>query len=183
LLLEGWVVIRPEDFDVLTQAELFNSAKLVAGFDSSAFHTILLSGDIDASVVIFKRTKERKVDNNQHLVFSAMKYVNCRIVDDIDFKSDVVNESSVLKHLGVEKLSATNERIFNLLQEQSQGIHDVNSHAARVIKELLYLISNNGRYNVSLFKDALYALGWHSQFKAIVKQIYNVIINKDKDKG
>jgi capsular polysaccharide biosynthesis protein len=51
----GWTIVAPETLDVMDQAGLFHSAEVVAGFSTSAFHSVLLQKVPRARLRIFLR--------------------------------------------------------------------------------------------------------------------------------
>jgi capsular polysaccharide biosynthesis protein len=54
----GWTIIHPEQIDLHEQVRHISSAEYIAGFDGSAFYSILFTKKCRAKIFIFSRRKE-----------------------------------------------------------------------------------------------------------------------------
>ena len=87
----GWIIVHPQTLTLSDQLDLFREAKIVAGFEGSAFHTLAIVDQLPTLVVIFPRrmgsvdpnfvTVARVREINQHVV-----RINIEQVNDTTFK-------------------------------------------------------------------------------------------------
>jgi hypothetical protein len=106
LLEAGWRIFHPQTFSVVEQIEMLRDAVLIAGFISSAFHTMLFF-DVKSQVVMFRRPG---VDPWNYLTIAAHKHINQALlgVDLEHISGDGPGTLSRLKepHEILQKLSA-----------------------------------------------------------------------------
>lgn len=57
LAAAGWTVIYPEDLTVQEQLSAMADAEEIAGFEGSAFYTLLLAGNVRARITMYRRSK------------------------------------------------------------------------------------------------------------------------------
>lgn len=67
----GWRTVHPETLSVREQLEQLSGAALIAGFDGSAFHTLLLARDVRARVVIVPRRSGYAVPSTFDVIAEA----------------------------------------------------------------------------------------------------------------
>ena len=68
LLADGWTILHPQELSVRDQLGCMADARLIAGFDGSAFHTLLLAREIRARVVVVRRSAlHGLVDTFRHI--------------------------------------------------------------------------------------------------------------------
>jgi capsular polysaccharide biosynthesis protein len=67
----GWEIVRPETLPVMEQLRLLRDAEIVAGFDGSAFHTLLLGRDVRARLVIVPRGGTDKISATYDVIAKA----------------------------------------------------------------------------------------------------------------
>ena len=66
-----WTIIRPETLPVIEQLRLLRDAEIIAGFDGSAFHTLMLGRDVRAKVVIVPRGGTDKISATYGVIAKA----------------------------------------------------------------------------------------------------------------
>lgn len=69
----GWTVIHPETLPVWQQLAAMAEAEEIAGFEGSAFHTLLLARDVRARVTLYRRSKDRPPVT--HAMIAAAKHL------------------------------------------------------------------------------------------------------------
>jgi capsular polysaccharide biosynthesis protein len=55
LIADGWTIMHPEDHDIRGQLAIMRDAETLAGFDGSAFHTLVLAGGAAARLILVPR--------------------------------------------------------------------------------------------------------------------------------
>lgn len=65
----GWTILRPETLDMAQQLAAIDAAEVIAGFEGSAFHILMLGRDIRARVVILLRRE--RLNRNYRMIAAA----------------------------------------------------------------------------------------------------------------
>jgi hypothetical protein len=65
----GWVILRPETMALAQQLAAIEAAEVIAGFEGSAFHILMLGRDIRARVVILLRRE--RLNRNYRMIADA----------------------------------------------------------------------------------------------------------------
>ncbi len=68
---EGWTILRPETLSIADQLQALEAAEVIAGFEGSAFHGLLLGRDVRARIVIFSRGPA--INPNYHMIAHAKR--------------------------------------------------------------------------------------------------------------
>jgi hypothetical protein len=71
---KGWFILFPEKLTILRQLEILSNAKVIAGFEGSAFHTLILLSDLPKKVMIF--TRQPSGINPNFLTIAEIKGIN-----------------------------------------------------------------------------------------------------------
>lgn len=67
----GWTIIHPEQASVGDQLTAIDGASAIAGFDGSAFHTLLLTAGLDARVIVVPKSADGQVPRTFSLIAEA----------------------------------------------------------------------------------------------------------------
>lgn len=77
LRADRWTILHPQTLSVADQLAALEAAEVIAGFEGSAFHGLLLGRDVRAHIVIFGRGA---AVNPNYQVIAAAKGLNQRVV-------------------------------------------------------------------------------------------------------
>lgn len=107
LSAENWIILRPETLSIAEQLAALEAADVIAGFEGSAFHGLLLGRDVRARIVVFGRGP--RINPNYGLIALA-KGLDQRLV------------SLELKHIGGDGRRASHSlvrpaQIIDVLRE------------------------------------------------------------------
>jgi capsular polysaccharide biosynthesis protein len=94
----GWVIFDPLNFDIIDQLKIIGSASHLAGFEGSAFHSLLMFKEYKAKIDIFSRTirpvpaiyknifSAKGIDFKQHEMEKNLFHENsvCEIVNRLE---------------------------------------------------------------------------------------------------
>jgi len=67
----GWQIMQPETLPVREQLAQLSDAEVVAGFDGSAFHTLMLGRDVQTKVAIVPRGAAHKISPTYGIIAEA----------------------------------------------------------------------------------------------------------------
>ncbi|MDN2664391.1 glycosyltransferase 61 family protein [Psychromonas sp. 14N.309.X.WAT.B.A12] len=96
----GWLIIDPTLLSIQEQAEMFASAKKIAGIEGSAFHTIILCSDVCIDVTIFSRNS-LGLNGNYLKIDEVMETKHSLITSVLD-SSMIINFDFIFKHLNID---------------------------------------------------------------------------------
>ena len=71
LRADGWRIVHPETLPVTDQLAAMAQAAVVAGFDGSAFHTVLLGRDVRARLITLPRGLRKGIKPTFHMIAAA----------------------------------------------------------------------------------------------------------------
>lgn len=88
LARSGWTILHPQRASVKEQVDLFQSAAVIAGFEGSAFHTVLLCRDFKGKLVILPRAEGAGISVNFHLIAAAKKLNQVVLPQEMELLND-----------------------------------------------------------------------------------------------
>lgn len=112
LAADDWTILRPETRSIAEQFAALESAEVIAGFEGSAFHGLLLGRDVRARIVVFGRGP--RINPNYDLIAQA-KGLDQRLV------------SLDLQHLGGDGRRASHSlsrpaQLLDILREVTDAV-------------------------------------------------------------
>lgn len=102
LIADGWSILYPEDLDIRGQLAAMQDAETLAGFDGSAFHTLILGKGVAARQIIIPRGTVKRIPPTFQTISDAKNLEQVTVFFDMDLLDGGRRASTVAKLRSVE---------------------------------------------------------------------------------
>lgn len=103
LIADGWSVLHPEDHNIRGQVAAMQGAETLAGFDGSAFHTLVLARDVGARQVIIPRGTVDRLTPTFQTISDAKNLEQIKLGLEMDHVAGDRRASTIVRLRSVEK--------------------------------------------------------------------------------
>lgn len=102
LIADGWTIMHPEDLDIRGQLAVMRDAETLAGFDGSAFHTLVLAGGVAARLILIPRAGAQRLSPTFQAISNGKGLEQRMLCLDVDIVDGARRNSTIGRLRSVE---------------------------------------------------------------------------------